>query len=84
MNIESAYSITNALVSESKKYVIPLRLDVENNSEKGYFLRSAISKVKNTKLTIKKAYYKTKVEINWDPSSCKEIEKVNIEYNNIK
>ena len=33
MNIESAYSITNALVLESKKYVNPSRLDVESNNE---------------------------------------------------
>ena len=37
MNIESLYSITNALVSESKKYIIPSRLDVENNNETGLF-----------------------------------------------
>ena len=54
MNIESAYSITNALVSESKKYVIPLRLDVENNNEIGFFLRSVISKVKKKKLSRKR------------------------------
>ena len=33
MNIESAYSIINALVSESKKYVITSRLDIEKNNE---------------------------------------------------
>ena len=40
MNIESAYSITNALVSESKEYVILSCLNVENNNETELFLKS--------------------------------------------
>ena len=40
MNIESVYSITNALVSESKKYVILSGLNVKNNNETELFLKS--------------------------------------------
>ena len=84
MNIKSVYSITNALVVESKKYLVPSWLDIENNNGPEFFLRSVISKVKNTKLSFKKAHNKTKLEVNWDPPSWKEIEKMIIEYNNIK
>ena len=49
MNIKSAYSITNTLVSESKKYIIPSRLGVENNNETDSLKKSAISMVKMKK-----------------------------------
>ena len=70
MNIKSAYSITNTLVSESKKYITPSRLGVENNDETDFLKRNVISMVKMKKLNFKKECRITKLEVNCDPPSC--------------
>ena len=46
MNIESAYSITSALVSEAIQYCISLRLNIIINNKQEFYLRNAISKAK--------------------------------------
>ena len=83
-NFNPTYSITSALVSETKKYVMPSQLDIKIINKKEFYLKSVISKTKKEKLSFKTAYNKTQLDIDWDPPSYKDIKDISIEHNKIK
>ena len=64
MNIESAYSITSALVSEAIQYFISSRLDIIINNKQEFYLRNVISKAKKEKLSLKTAYNKIQLKVD--------------------
>ena len=70
MNVESAYSLTNVILSENKNTFIPSLDYVNNNWTSKVFLRIFISNKWND-LTEKSIYQMEILEFNQDPPSYK-------------